>query len=183
MRNVVYGINISIDGACEHTNFMPDAELMDFFTDQMSDVDLMVYGRKTYELMVPYWPEVAKTMSGNKEDNAFAQRFSAIDKVVFSKTLHRVDGNARIERGNLEEEILKLKQQAGKKISVGGVNLPAQLMALGLIDEYYFVIHPLIVGEGRRLTEDDGLAEKLNLKLVKSKIFKSGVVVLHYEKQ
>jgi dihydrofolate reductase len=183
MRNVIYGMNISIDGNCDHTNSTPDEEIYEYFTHQMDDVDLIVYGRKTYELMVPYWPDVAKTQSGTKAANEFAERLTAIDKAVFSQTLESADGNTRIIRDHLEAEILKLKQEPGKNISIGGVSLRSQLMALGLIDEYYFVIHPLIAGQGKRLLEDIALQEKIKLKLVDAKIFKSGCVGLHYLKQ
>ncbi|TKC06668.1 deaminase [Pedobacter polaris] len=182
MRNVIYGMNISIDGNCDHTNSTPDEELYDYFTHQMDDVDLIVYGRKTYELMIPYWPDVEKAQSGTKAVNEFAERHNAIDKVVFSKTLASADGNTRIIRNDLETELLKLKQEPGKKISIGGVSLRSQLMALGLIDEYYFVVHPIIAGEGKRLLEDVVLKENINLKLVDAKIFKSGCVGLHYLK-
>ncbi len=183
MRNVIYGMNISIDGNCDHTNATPDEEIYDYFTYQMQDVDLIVYGRKTYELMVPYWPDVAKSQSGTKAQNEFAEKLTAIDKIVFSQTLENADGNTRIVRDHLAEEILKLKQEPGKKISIGGVSLRSQLMALGLVDEYYFVIHPIIAGEGKRLLEGLPLQEKIKLKLVDVKIFKSGCVGLHYLKQ
>lgn len=182
MRNVIYGMNISIDGNCDHTNSTPDEELYDYFTHQMDDVDLIVYGRKTYELMVPYWPDVAREQSGSKAANKFAERHNAIDKVVFSQTLEKADGNTRIIQDNLEAEIIKLKQEPGKKISIGGVSLRSQLMALGLIDEYYFVVHPIIAGNGKHLLEDITIKENINLKLVDVKIFKSGCVGLHYLK-
>jgi dihydrofolate reductase len=89
----------------------------------------------------------------------------------------------RIVRTNLRDEILKLKQEQGKDILVGGVDIPSQLMQLGLIDEYRFVVGPTIVGEGRRLFDGVSLPEKLRLKLVESKIFESGTVALHYLKQ
>jgi dihydrofolate reductase len=185
MRNVVYSINLSIDGCCDHDHpyFDPHAELYEYFTSLMQDTDLLIYGRKTYQLMVPYWPDVAKNMSGTKAVNEFAQTFNAIDKVVFSQTLDVVEENTRIIRENLEGEILKLKQEPGKKISIGGVSLPSQLIALGLVDEFYFVVHPIIVGEGRRLLDGTGIQEKLNLKLVESRIFESGCIGLHYLKQ
>ncbi len=183
MRNVIYGMNISIDGNCDHTNGKPDEELYEYFTHQMDDVDLIVYGRKTYELMVPYWPEVAKAQSGTTAANKFAERHNAIDKVVFSQTLKSADENTRIIRTNLEAEIRRLKQDPGKKISIGGVSLRSQLMALGLIDEYYFVIHPIIAGNGKRLLEEITLQENINLKLVDVKVFKSGCVGLHYLKE
>jgi len=93
------------------------------------------------------------------------------------------DKNTKIVRSNLRDEILKLKQEQGKNILVGGVDVPSQLMELGLIDEYRFVVMPIIAGEGRRLMEGVSLPEKLELKLVESKPFKSGCVALRYLKQ
>jgi dihydrofolate reductase len=183
MRNVVYSTNISIDGCCDHTFAVPDEELMTFFTGLIQDADLLVYGRITYELMVPYWPDVAKSQSGTKEENEFAHALTETDKVVFSRTLQHAEGNTKIIRGNLEEEILKLKRQPGGKISIGGIDLPSQLMALDLVDEFNFVVHPIIVGKGRRLLEGIDLAEKLNLKLVDSRTFRSGCVAHHYLRQ
>lgn len=185
MRNVVFGINISVDGYCDHDNpaFNPSDEIIDYFTQLLQDADQIVYGRKTYELMVPYWPDVARDQSGTKAENEFAQTLTAINKIVVSKTLDRVNGNTRILRENPADEIRKLKQQPGKKISIGGVDLPAQLISLGLVDEFYFVIHPVIIGKGRRLFETANIAEAQNLKLVDTKIFKSGAIGLHYLKQ
>jgi dihydrofolate reductase len=145
---------------------------------------VLVYGRKTYQLMVPYWPNIAKSQSETKADIEFAQAFVSKKKIVFSRSLGSVeDGNTRIVRTNLREEILKLKQEPGKGILVGGVDVPSQLMKLGLIDEYRIVVAPVIAGEGRRLFEGVSLPEKLRLKLVESKIFKSGCVALRYLKQ
>jgi dihydrofolate reductase len=183
MRKVVYGINLTADGCCDHTKGIAGEDIHEYFTALMQDVGLIVYGRKTYELMVPYWPDVAKNQSGSKTENEFARVFTAIDKVVFSRSLESAEGNTRIVRENLRDEILKLKQEPGKNISIGGVNLPEQLIALGLVDEFYFVIHPVIAGEGRRLLEGTGLQEQLNLKLAGSEILKSGCVALHYLKQ
>jgi len=183
MRKVIYGINLSADGCCDHTKFGGGEETLEYFTDLMRDVDLIVYGRKTYELMVPYWPDVAKEQSGTKAENEFARIFTAIDKVVFSRSLKSAEGNMSIVNANLPDELIKLKQQPGKNISIGGVSLPAQIIALGLVDEFYFLVHPIIVGEGRRLLEDTSLQEKLNLKLASTKTLKSGCIALHYLKQ
>ncbi|MBS1587565.1 MAG: dihydrofolate reductase family protein [Bacteroidetes bacterium] len=182
MRNIVYATNITIDGFCDHNYFMPDEELMVYFAQLIQDAGLLVYGRTTYELMVPYWPDVAKTRSGTQAENEFAQALTDTDKIVFSRTLEQAEGNTRIMRGNLEDEIVKLKLQAGKSISVGGVDLPSQLMALGLVDEFHFVVHPIIAGKGRRLLEDSSPPERLQLKLKGSKSFDSGVVAHHYVK-
>jgi dihydrofolate reductase len=185
MRNVIYGINLTLDGCCDHTKLNADDEIHEYYTHLMRDIDLLVFGRKTYELMVPFWPDVAKNESGQtKAMNDFAQAFDSKQLVVFSQSLDTAEGkNTRIVRGNLQDEILKLKQEQGKDILIGGVSIPSQLIELGLIDEYIFVVQPIVVGEGRRLLDDISLPEKLQLRLVESKIFKSGAVALRYSKQ
>jgi dihydrofolate reductase len=147
-------------------------------------VDLLVFGRKTYELMVPFWPEVAKTQSMTKAENEFALIFDSLQRVVFSRSLGSVDNKkTRIIRTNLHDEMLKLKREPGKDILVGGVSLPSQLIELGLVDEYRFVVGPILAGEGRRLMEGVSLPDNLQLRLVESKRFKSGCVALRYLKQ
>jgi dihydrofolate reductase len=184
MRNVIYAINITLDGNCDHMKMIPDDELLEYSAHLLRDVDLMVFGRKTYQLMVPYWPDVANDPSATKADKEFADAFVSINKLVFSRSLDSVEGtNTRIVRTNLQDEIRKLKQEQGKNILVGGVNIPSQLIELGLIDEYYFTVHPIIAGEGTRLLGGVSLPEKLQLKLAESKISKSGSVALHYIKQ
>ncbi len=186
MRNVVFAINVTFDGCCDHTKFSPDEETLAYFTRLTREADTFLYGRKTYQLMVPYWPDVAKDPSEQtKPDYEFAQAFDAVNKiVVFSKSLDRAEGNkTRIVRTNLHDEVLKLKQEQGKAILTGGVTIPSQLIELGLVDEYHVVVHPIVLGEGRRLFEDINLQEKLQLKLVEAKPFKSGSVALHYLKQ
>ena len=184
MRNVIYAINITLDGCCDHTKIIPDEEVLEYFTDLMQEVDLQVFGRKTYELMVPYWPEVAKDQSASKADKEFAQAFCSVNKLVFSRSLDSVeDKKTRIVRADVRDEILRLKQEQGKSILVGGVDIPSQLIELGLVDEYRFVVSPILAGKGRRLLEGDSLAEKLQLKFADAKVFKSGCVALRYLKQ
>ena len=186
MRNLVYTINLSVNGCCDHSILGPEGitdEVAAYHMDIMRDIDLTVFGRKTYELMVPYWPDVAKDPSADPTDLEFARKFIAMDKIVFSRTLAHAEANTRVVHADPGEELLRLKKETGKKISVGGVDLAEQLIALGLVDEYYFVILPVIVGEGRRLLGGTGMAEKLNLKLIGSKAFESGAVALHYVKQ
>ncbi len=114
----------------------------------------------------------------------FAKAFDAVDKiVVFSQSLDSTEGEkTRIVRTNLQDEVLKLKKEQGKNIFTGGVTIPTQLAELGLIDEYHIVVHPIVIGEGRRLFEGINLQNKLKLKLVESTVFKSGCVVLRYLK-
>ena len=185
MRNLIFAINLTLDGCCDHTKSSGYEDIHEYFTNLMRDVDLLVYGRKTYQLMVPFWPDMAKNQSGQtKAMNEFAQTFDSINKVVFSQSLDSAEGkNTRIVRTNIQDEILALKQEQGKNILTGGVTLPTQLIELGLVDEYRFVVQPIIVGEGRRLLESTSLQEKLQLKLVESNIFKSGCIALRYVKQ
>ena len=185
MRNLIYAINLTIDGCVDHTNGIVDDELLEYYARLVRDADLLVYGRITYQLMVPYWPDIVKNPSGDtKAALDFAQAFESSNKIVFSRTLDRAEGkNTRIVRTNLQDEILKLKQEQGNYILIGGVDIPSQLIELDLVDEYYIVIHPVVAGEGRRLLSGISLQKKSQLKLVESKIFKSGSVALHYLKQ
>ena len=184
MRNLIFGINTTLDGCVDHTNQFADEETHEYWTHLMRDADLLVYGRKTYQLMVPFWPEVAKNQSMDKASNEFARAFDSVNKIVFSRSLESAeDKNTRIVRTNLHDEILKLKQEEGKDILTGGVSLPSQLIELGLVDEYRFVVGPIVAGEGRRLLDDVSLPERRQLRLIESKTFESGCVALRYLKQ
>ena len=184
MRNVIYAINTTLDGCCDHTKQFVDEETMEYFTQLTLEADLQVFGRKTYELMIPYWPDVLKDKSATKADTEFARAFDSTHKIVFSRSLKSVeDKNTSLVRTNLRDEILKLKQEQGKPILVGGVSVPSQLIELGLVDEYRLMVGPILAGEGRRLLDGVSLPQRLQLKLVESKIFKSGCVALRYLKQ
>ncbi|QJB34879.1 dihydrofolate reductase family protein [Chitinophaga oryzae] len=183
MRTVSFGMNISLDGYCDHTTFSPNEELHDYFTDMMQDVDLLFFGRIMYQLMFPYWADVARDQSGTADENRFAERFTAIEKVVVSRTLENAQYNTRIVRGNPAAELMKLKQQPGGTISVDTVSMLPELISAGLIDKFYLVVHPVIVGRGRPLLDAGSLQENFNLKLVDTIVFKSGCVALHYDKQ
>src|SRR5215470_18379600 len=146
MRKLIYAINVSLDGCVDHTKFSPDESLMDFWINVIRDAGLLAYGRITYELMVPYWPDVAQNPSAEtRTDVDFARAFDSIQKLVFSKSLTKLeDKNSRLVRTNPEDEIRKLKQDSGKNILLGGVALPSYLAGLGLVDEFLFVISPVV---------------------------------------
>ncbi len=182
MRTVTFGMNISIDGYCDHTIFNPSEALHDYFTQMMDDVDLLFFGRVMYQLMFPYWSDVAANQSGTADENRFAERLTVIDKVVVSRTLDRVQDNTRIIRSHPAEELLKLKQQAGKKISVDSVSLLPELITAGLIDEFNLVVHPVFVGRGRRLLDAGSLQENFKLQLADTITFSSGCVAHRYLK-
>jgi len=182
MRKAVFGINITLDGCCGHETGIVDDELHEYFTELLRNADIEIFGRNTYHLMYPYWHDVAVNQSETKVINEFARTFDAIPKIVFSTTLKSVEwNNTTLLRSNLQEEIMKLKQQPGKSISIGGLNIASQLAQAGLIDEYHFVVHPIIAGKGPRLFELEGMKDNRQLKLIGSKTFHSGVVALHYK--
>jgi dihydrofolate reductase len=179
MRNVVFAINITVDGCCGHESGVADDELHEYYTEFLRNSDIEIFGRNTYHLMYPYWHDVAMNQSESEATNEFARAFEKIPKIVFSTTLKSVEwNNTTLLRSNLQEEIVKLKQLPGRDISVGGLNIAAQLAQSGLIDEYHFLIQPIIAGKGPRLFES---GKNHTLELIGSKTFRSGVVELHYK--
>ena len=180
MRKVIFAINITIDGYCGHETGIADDELHEYFTKLLQDSGVDIFGRNTYHLMYPYWHNVAVNQSETKTINEFARTFDSIPKIVFSTTMKSVEwNNTTLLHANLREEIIKLTQQPGKNIFIGGLNIASQVAEWNLIDEYHFVVHPIIAGKGPRLFES---VENLKLNLVGSKTFRSGVIALHYKK-
>lgn len=180
MRKVTFAINITLDGYCGHESGIADDELHEYFTGLLRDSDIHIFGRDTYHLMYPYWHNVAVNQSETEVINEFARTFDSIPKIVFSTTLKSVEwNNTTLLHSNLREEIMKLKGQPGKNISIGSLNIASQVAGWDLIDEYHLVFHPVIAGKGPRLFDS---VENRTLKLVGSKTFRSGVVALHYEK-
>ena len=180
MRNVTYLLHLTMDGCCDHTRFMIDEETGAYANGLMQEVDLVTYGRKFYEILFPYWAEEENL--DTDLDFEFSERIVAIDKIVFSRSLENADYNTRIVSTDPAEELLKLKQMPGKNIFVATVSMLPELIRKGVIDEYHFIIYPIIVGEGRRLMDGANLPEKLQLKLLETKVFKSGAVALVYVK-
>jgi dihydrofolate reductase len=181
MRKVVFAINTTTDGYCNHTDGIADGELHRYHTRVLRNASILLLGRKTYELMVPYWPDLARTQSDTETTNEFARVFDSLDMIVFSTTLKEVGGNkTRIVRANVAQEVEALKQQPGKDICIGGLSIASQLSAHGLIDEYHFVVQPFVVGKGPRLFETVTPRERVQLDLIGSETFQSGVVALHY---
>jgi len=181
MRKVIFAINITIDGFADHTVGIADDELHDFFTNLLKKEDLILFGRKTYELMEDFWPNAKDDSRITKSMIEFSEIINSIKKIVFSKTLEKVNWqNSELCKNELVEEIQNLKIQKGKNIAVGSLSLASQLTNLEMIDEYYFVVQPIILGKGKKLF--DKLYVRQNLKLIDTKTFNSGVVVLHYQK-
>ena len=183
MQQLWYGINITLDGCCDHRAAATDPELHGYWTEKVAAVDGMVMGRVTYEMMESAWREPARTGVGPEWMlpwmMPFARVIDGVKKYVASGTLERVDWNAEILRGDLAEAVQQLKQQPGDGLFVGGVQLPLALAELGLIDEYEFIVHPRLVGHGP--TPFSGLSQHLDLRLIGRQEFDSGAVAMRYE--
>lgn len=185
MGKLIFGINITIDGCCDHTKGGAYADAHDYFTQLMRETEVLLYGRKTYELMVPFWPDMAKNPAGTANAlSDFAEAFIGVNKIVVcSTTLNKADGKTAIISSNLKEEILKLKNETAGNIVTGGVDIPSQLIQLGLVDEYRIMVQPLVAGAGRRLADSIDMARSLELHLADTTILKSGCVALRYVKK
>lgn len=182
MRPLRYSINVTLDGCCHHeAGLPPDEESMRFWTAEMERVDALLYGRVTYEMMEAAWRRPA---SGEwpdwmgEWDIPFAEAIDRRPKHVVSSTLTEVSWNAELVQGDLREAVQRLKEEPGRGIAVGGVTLPSALADLGLIDEYEFVVHPIVAGHGPTLLA--GLRDRIQLELVERREFRSGAVALRY---
>jgi len=181
MRKLIWAINVSVDGFADHTvGTGVDDDLYGFFRDLLDDMDLVVFGRVTYQLMEAAWPNARKDPNATRRTLEFADRFNAIPKVVFSRSLDRAEwNNTRIVHEDMVREVTRLKQQAGKNILVDGISVAQELLGHGMIDEFWFVVHPIVAGKGRRLI--DALEDGARLRLLDTRVLGSGAVVLHYE--
>ena len=179
MRKVIAAINTTIDGFCDHTAGIADEELHKHYADLLGNAGVVLYGRTTYELM-QYWQTLLTNPSGEKSMDDFAAAIDRVPKIVFSHTLKNTEwDSAKLSNQSLEEKVSELKQQAGKDILVGSRSLIIQLMNLNLIDEFQLCIHPVVIGKGLPLF--DKIKDRTIFKLLKTKTFGSGAIVLYYE--
>jgi dihydrofolate reductase len=181
MRKIIAAINTTLDGICDHTAGVPDEEIHQHYTELLQEADAILYGRITYQLM-QYWQTLIKNPSGEKSMDDFAMAINNVPKIVFSHSLTTTDwDSATMSNQTLEETVLKLKQQHGAPIFVGSRSLIIQLMKLNLIDEYQLCVHPVVAGSGMPLFEN--IQERTIFKLIKTKIFSGGAIILYYEPQ
>ncbi|HMR49567.1 MAG TPA: dihydrofolate reductase family protein [Arachnia sp.] len=182
MRTLRYSINVTLDGCCHHeAGLPPDEESMAYWTTEMARADALLLGRTTYQMMESAWRKPATGTWPDWMDEwevPFAEAIDGAKKYVVSSTLSDVDWNAELVRGDLEEAVGRLKQEPGEGLWVGGVTLPQALADLGLIDEYEFLVQPVLAGHGPTLLA--GLRERIRLELVDRREFRSGAVALHY---
>jgi dihydrofolate reductase len=183
MRPLRYSINVTLDGCCDHRAGIADEDLHRNATEHIGRADALLFGRVIYEMMEAAWRPPVET--GVRPEwmadwmLPFARKIHAAKKYVVSSTLDRVDWNAELVRGDLRAAVQELKRESGNGLFVGGVKLPLALAELGLIDEYEFVVHPVLAGHGPTLFA--GLSKRIDLKLVGRREFGSGAVAMRYE--
>ena len=181
-RPLRFSINVTLDGCYDHREGIADEELHRHAAESIAQADALLFGRVTYQMMEAAWRPAA---TGEKPDwmepwmEPFARTIDAAKKYVVSSTLDRVDWNAELVRGDLGEAVRQLKQEPGRGLFIGGVQLAQALTELGLIDEYQFVVHPRIAGHGPTLFA--GLSKRVDLKLVSRLEYASGAVAMRYE--
>lgn len=179
MGKLIAAMNMTLDGFCDHTAMNADDEIHRHYSELLRSADAVIYGRITYQLM-EYWRSVVKDPTGNKSTDEFAVTIDDIAKIVYSRTLENVDWkNSELKREIVKEDILDLKQHAGKNILVGSPSLIVAFGKLGMIDEYQLAVHPTVVGSGSPLFKN--VSDRIDLKLLKTKTFDCGAVIHYYE--
>jgi dihydrofolate reductase len=179
MRPLRYSINVTLDGCCDHRAIPADEELHRYASDNLNQADALLFGRVTYEMMEAAFRPPAQAAARPEWMDPFARTINAAKKYVVSSTLDRIDWNAELVRGDLGQAVQQLKREPGKGLYVGGVKLPLALAELGLIDEYEFVVHPMLAGHGPTLFA--GLSKVVDLKLLGRLELGSGAVAMRYE--
>src|ERR1700676_3526232 len=162
MRPLLYSINITLDGCCDHRAMFAEEELHHHAAENIAQADALLFGRVTYEMMEAAFRPPARTGARPDWMEPFARTLDAAKKYVVSSTLDRVDWNAELVRGDLGKAVQQLKRESGNGLFVGGVKLPLALVELGLIDEYEFVVQPRLAGHGPPLFA--GLSQRVHLK-------------------
>lgn len=180
MRKLIAAINITLDGFCDHTASVADEEIHEHYNELLRNAGMLLYGRTTYQLMESYWPLLVQKPGGHKPMDDFAVLIDNIAKVVFSRTLQGVTWkNTILKHEVVKEEVSELKRQPGKNIIAGSPGLIAQFANLGLIDEYQINVQPIILGKGLPLFKN--IADRIDLKLLKTKEFGCGAMIHYYE--
>ena len=180
MRKLIGAMNMTLDGFCDHTAMGADDEIHQHYTELLRNSDTIIYGRITYQLM-EYWRPFVENPTGDRSMDDFALAINNISKMVYSRTLESVDWkNTELKREIVKDEILELKQSAGKDLLVGSPSLIVALTQLALVDEYQLGVQPTIIGSG--LTLFKNITDRVDLKLLRTKTFGCGAVFLYYER-
>jgi dihydrofolate reductase len=184
MRKLIYSMSVSLDGFIAAPDGeidwgVPDEELHRFHNQQVHEVGTHLLGRRLYETML-YWETAEENQSAAEVELEFARIWKSLPRIVFSKTLEKVEGNARLAREGVAEEVAKLKEQPGKDIAVGGAGLASTCIELGLVDDYRLFVYPVVLGGGTPYFP--ALEEKIDLELVETRTFGSRVVYVRYRR-
>ena len=152
MRKLIYSMTVSLDGFIADPNgeidwSVPDEELHRFHNQRVREIGAHLLGRRLYEVML-YWETAEENPAASDYELEFARIWKAIPRIVFSKTLEKVEGNARLARNDVAGEVARLKQEPGKDLAVGGAGLASSLIDLGLVDEYQVFVSPVVLGGG-----------------------------------
>jgi dihydrofolate reductase len=179
---LTFGLNLTLDGCCDHREGIADDELHDHFTQLIGAGGAMLYGRKTYELMEQYWPAVARDENAPRADREWARKLEDMPKYVVSASRRDFPWNNSFHvEGDLLEAVTRLKERTPRGVLVGSPMLGAALERLGLIDEYQLVIHPVLAGHGPYLFQ--GLERSRQLDLVSTRRLTSGATAMHYRRK
>jgi dihydrofolate reductase len=182
MGLLTFGLNVTLDGCCDHREGIADEELHDHFTQLLGTAGALLYGRTTYELMEAHWPAVARDEHASRSDRDFARQLDAVPKYVVSTTRRDFPWNNSFHvEGDLAEAVTQLKAKTPQGVFVGSLMLGTALEKLGLIDEYHLVIHPVLAGHGPYLFH--GLERSRHLELVSTRRLGSGVTAQHYRRK
>ncbi|MCC6413381.1 MAG: dihydrofolate reductase family protein [Saprospiraceae bacterium] len=180
MPKLIAAINMTLDGYCDHTAISPDDEIHEHYNEMLRSAGALIYGRITYQLMESYWPTVVENPTGNQSEDDFAVLMDNIPKIVYSRTLKSADWkSATLKHEVVKEEIVELKRQADKDVYVGSPSMILALAQLGIVDEFQIAVHPVVVGKGLPLFKN--IHDRMELKLLKTKTFGGGAVILYYE--
>ena len=184
MRKLIFSMTVSLDGFIADPGgeidwSVPDDELFRFHTEEVRELGGHLLGRRLYETMV-YWETAEEQPSLAEPEREFARLWKALPKIVFSRTLEKVEGNTRLVRDSAAEEVVRLKEESGKDLAVGGAGLAAGLTELGLIDEYRLFVSPVVLGGGTPYFPP--LDDRIKLELVETRTFGSRVVYVRYQR-
>lgn len=185
MRRVIYSMGVSLDGFIagpggEIDWSAPDEELHRFHNQQTAELGAQLCGRRLYEEML-YWETADENPSAAEHELEFARIWQRLPKIVFSRTLERVEGNARLVRDGLAEEVARLKEQPGNDLAVGGAGLASSFIELGLVDECRLFVSPVVLGAGTPYFP--ALEARIDLELIETRTFGSRVVYVRYRRE
>jgi dihydrofolate reductase len=181
MRKIISFLVATVDGYYEGPNQefdwpIVDDEFNEFALEQLEEVDTLLFGRVTYQGMAGYWP----TPAAREDDPRIAAKMNGMSKIVVSRTLDAAEwANTRLIKGDVAEELTKLKQQPGKDMAIfGSSELTVSLLQMGLVDELRILVNPVVLGDGKSLFRT--ARDRISLRLLKTRAFSSGSVMLYY---